>query len=391
MKVQKIHVKNLKAVSELSVDFNGCTAIITGKNDSGKSSFLKSLPERIRGNKPEIVLRHGEKDGFAEWELTDGSKFIWTFDAAGEKLKYITPQNITIAITKDIAKRYFPPVFDIDVFLQSAPKKQLEIIQKTFNVDFTQINAEYKKAYDDRTYKNNVLKSAEAKTSPILENLPDDEIDINDILTESVEAEKKNAKIDAMASQNELDKKELKVLLKKVDELKKQIASSDQWLLENTKIDTTVISQKRNEAITLNKKIAENNNQRQFNNAADIARKEAENADAEVKRIEAEKQKMVESIKLPEEFKIDGEGITYKGFPITKDQLSSSGIYIASLKLAHIGIGEVKTLHFDASTLGRKNLNDIEKWATENDLQLLIERPDFEDGEIVYELIGENK
>lgn len=90
---------------------------------------------------------------------------------------------------------------------------------------------------------------------------------------------------------------------------------------------------------------------------------------------------------MPEGFGFTDEGITYNGFAFNKDQLSSSEIYISALKLAACGLGEVKTLHFDASFLDKNSLAEIEKWATENDLQLLIERPDFEAGEIEYHLI----
>lgn len=55
-------------------------------------------------------------------------------------------------------------------------------------------------------------------------------------------------------------------------------------------------------------------------------------------------------------------------------------------------LGEVGALHFDASTLDRVTLYEIEKWAqefpgVEGGLQLLIERPAFEGGDISYELI----
>lgn len=55
-KVKKITVSNLKAVSSLTAEFNGCTAIIIGGNNKGKSSFLKSLPERLRGQKPDVLV-----------------------------------------------------------------------------------------------------------------------------------------------------------------------------------------------------------------------------------------------------------------------------------------------------------------------------------------------
>jgi len=123
-KIKKITVSNLKAVSALTADFNGCTAIITGGNNKGKSSFLKSLPERLRGNKPEMILKQNEKEGFAEWELTTGEKFLWEFNTKKEKLTFISKRNIKSAISKDLSTHYFPAVFDVDEFLNSTPAKQ---------------------------------------------------------------------------------------------------------------------------------------------------------------------------------------------------------------------------------------------------------------------------
>jgi hypothetical protein len=37
--------------------------------------------------------------------------------------------------------------------------------------------------------------------------------------------------------------------------------------------------------------------------------------------------------------------------------------------------------------LDKNSLLEIEKWAVENDLQLLIERPDFDGGEIEYQIL----
>jgi len=59
------------------------------------------------------------------------------------------------------------------------------------------------------------------------------------------------------------------------------------------------------------------------------------------------------------------------------------------LKLAALNIGEVKTLHFDASYLDKNSLKEIENWAKDNDLQLLIERPDYDGGEIEYHIIDD--
>lgn len=111
---------------------------------------------------------------------------------------------------------------------------------------------------------------------------------------------------------------------------------------------------------------------------------EAEN---KVGAVEKERMDLIKSAQMPEGFAFTDDGITYNGLSFTREQLSSSGIYIAALKLAAMTLGEVKTLHFDASFLDKNSLSEIEQWANSNDLQLLIERPDFEGGEITYELI----
>ena len=117
--------------------------------------------------------------------------------------------------------------------------------------------------------------------------------------------------------------------------------------------------------------------------AADLAIK----ANEAVQVIEKERMDLIKSANMPEGFTFTSEGIAYNGLSFTREQLSSSGIYIAALKLASMKIGEVRTLHFDASFLDKNSLAEIEQWATGQDLQLLIERPDFEAGEIAYEII----
>jgi hypothetical protein len=114
----------------------------------------------------------------------------------------------------------------------------------------------------------------------------------------------------------------------------------------------------------------------------------AGDADILVKTIETERMNMIKSAKMPEGFGFSEDGITYNGLSFTREQLSSSGIYIAALKLAAMTLGDVRTLHFDASFLDKISLADIEAWAITEDLQLLIERPDFEGGEIEYQLLN---
>ena len=46
-------------------------------------------------------------------------------------------------------------------------------------------------------------------------------------------------------------------------------------------------------------------------------------------------------------------------------------------------------MHFEASSLDKNSLKEVQEWADKNDLQLLIERAEFEGGDIKYEIIEE--
>lgn len=406
-KIKKITVSNLKAAASVTADFNGCTAIITGGNNKGKSSFLKSLPDRIRGIKPDVVLKHGESEGFAELELTSGEKFIWTFDnksKAGEKLTFITKDNIKTSVSREISQRFFPQAFDIDKFLNKGPKDQKEILQKTIGIDLSSIELKYKSAYDDRTYKNKVLAAENAKALPVDESISADHKPVAGLQAELAGIESYNEnrdrvtrgvkeRKDQIVSNNteiELLEARIKVLKENNAATEKQIKEGDEWLKKNPEKDEKVVAELQkslNEINEYNKKVDLNNKAVEQKKAIETAENEARIADELVKSIEREKTELIKTAKLPEGFDFTDDGITYNGFALTKEQLSSSSVYIGALKLASMNIGQVKTLHFDASHLDKNSLSEIESWAKENDLQLLIERPDFDGGEIRYELI----
>jgi hypothetical protein len=405
-KVKKITVSNLKAVSALTADFNGCTAIITGGNNKGKSSFLKSLPERLRGHKPELILKEGEMEGFAELELTTGEKFLWSFDEKKEKLAFFTERNIKTSLTKDICNYYFPPVFDVDAFLNSTPKKQKEVLQKLTGIDFTEIDLLYKEAYETRTWENKRLAEEKAKLQKIDPDLPAEELPTEELEKEIAGIDSHNQRVvdfkarleekKKLVADNENEIEELAAKIKAIQEknnaIMVDITKGNVWLADDKnkiKLNAEELKAQLAELKAKNKEIAANNQYKKQLEVYNKCEANAKEADADVKRIEAEKLEVIKNASMPDGFGFSDEGITYNGFEFTKEQLSSSGIYIAALKLAALGLGEVKTLHFDASYLDKNSLSEIEQWAADNDLQLLIERPDYEAGEIEYQLLQE--
>lgn len=419
IKVKKIKVQNLKAVGSAELDLNGCSVLVIGKNNSGKTTILTALPDRLRGSKPEAikVIKHDETEGVAEWELTDGTKLIWSLDTktkSGERLvivKYDTEgKEERGSITEAIMKEYFPEIFDVDAFLLSSPAKQRKTLQQLAGVDFTKIDDLYKVAYDDRTYANRNRDDAKALLKPINNTLAAvEDIDTANKLQQEIsgidshnsrytEAENGLVKIKKDLTTEESELKKLQALVKsseaKIKELKTRVDTGEKWIgkAENKPKDEAhieKITQQLHEVNLQNTKIKANNEAILQKDKLEKLTEEATRADNKVKAIIADKDKLIRSAKMPEGFGFSDDGITYNGFDFDKISQSSSARYIAGLKLAKMLIGKVSCLHFDASFLDKNSLTEVERWANENDLQLLIERPDFEAGEIHYELIAD--
>jgi len=447
-KTQKISVTNFKAISEMEIDFKGCTAIITAGNNKGKSSLLRGITDRIRGEKPELIVKQGEKEGKGTLELTTGEKFVWEFDVKGtDKLTFITKEGYKTKVTKEIVQRFFPVSFDIDKFLNSAPKEQSKQLQKIVGIDFLEIDNRYSLAYNDRTEKNKEAERYQVKLTSMLECTKVESVDLTELQGQK-ETERTRLNTVYLANKkvnDELRKKwhdDKEILRKEVDSFndiqtkRKEKREKAVRLLEeltllgykDSNIDTgltnwirclpipelykifdamipsepdyidekptdealQLIDSKILTASEINTKAKQYNDYIAYKISVEAAKVEAADADIKVKGIEEERDNLIKSAKMPSGISFGITGIEVDGYPLDKNQISTSKLYCAALRIASMNLGEVRTIHFDASFLDKNTLTEIEVWAEENNLQLLIERVDFDNGNIKYELIENN-
>lgn len=441
-KIQTISISNFKAISDLDMDFKGCSAIITGRNNSGKTYFLRGIPDRIRFIRPDVMVKQGEKEGRGEMILDTGEKFVWEFSDSKDKLTYITKDGSQRqSVTKELGQRFFPVTFDIDKFLQSSPKQQAKQLQAIVGLDFTDIDKRYEEAYNTRTEKNREAELYRVKLEKMIKcdrvefvdltNLQAKKEVIKDALNKKYLENKKanedrrkawndeKAKLDKLAAdhnniQAQLTQKfndatdalsilklngykgnEVQFFLDTFkDVMKPQIIASDNYPKEPEYIeempdrkDLDAIDAEILSASETNASAQKYKEWIDHKNATESAKDIAKQWDDIVKDIEEDRQNLLESAKMPQGISVTSEGVTVDGLPLDRNQISTSKLYTSALRIASINLGEVKTLYFDASFLDKISLSEIELWANENDLQLLIERPDFEGGEIKYELI----
>ena len=442
-KIQTIRIQNFKAITDLEMDFNGATAIITGANNSGKTSFLRGIVDRIRFIRPEVMVKKGATEGSGELTLDTGERFVWQFDVAGkDKLTYITKEGRQ-SVSKEFGTQFFPPIFDIDKFLQSSPKEQVKQLQKIVGLDFTDIDDRYKKAYDFRTERNREAELYQAKLTKALRCDPVNYVDLtglkaqkeaerkrlndlyvenkakNDHLRKSWEQEK--AAIDQTVSTHngsESTKTEtLKELVKAANtldnagyrgeevtafisrfrnDIKPLMIASEMYPKEPIYITEMpsdealqAIDNKIFEASKTNALAQKYLEYKELKESTEKARDAADQADGDVKAIEDERKRLVASAKMPDGITIspDGVSIMVDDFPLDRSQISTSKLYCAALKIASLNLGEVKSLYFDSTMLDRNTLNDICVWAEKNGLQLLMEMVDRDGGQINYTIV----
>jgi hypothetical protein len=171
VKIKKVDITNLKAVSNFTAFFDGKSAHVTGANGIGKSTVIRTLTDRLRGLKPSIVTKIGEKEGKTVMELTDRCRFEWSYNDRGkDELNYFTPASLKPVrreVFKHICGQYFPNQFDINKFLTTTePAKRLKMISELINIDLTEIQARYKDAFDARRDAKRDLKVLEAQIKP---------------------------------------------------------------------------------------------------------------------------------------------------------------------------------------------------------------------------------
>lgn len=431
MKIKSIKVTNFKAIENQELNLNGASAIITGGNNKGKSSLTKGLIDRFRGERPEVIVKEGEEKGVSTMELTDGSKIKWSFTKKTENFSFTTADEIkmTTGVLKQIGAKYFGIKFDIDKFLTAGKAEAKKMVEKLLNVDLSDLEEKYSTKYSERTEVNREVTRLRNlnKVEPLLvekvdlEKLKQEKESIkneNEALKqkwkddneahqkEAIEFNKLQDKRDGdiifvSNAQEELKKYKGSILSDYIDfsaidlkfnelpeaEEKKEITSLD----EPEYKDLSEIDAKIENAAQVNAEAeAYQANLVEYNNWVSEGLKQKKKADKLNKELDKIKQEKVDRLKaanIPEEFELTDDGIIYKGLPLDSNQISTSAKYICALKLGSLVLGKIKALHFEASALDKNSLAEIQEWAKGKDYQLLIERPDWNDGPIEYKIL----
>lgn len=227
-KIVKLEAQNVKRLKAIEITPDGNVVVVGGRNGQGKSSTLDSIMYALGGKDAicEKPLRDGEEKGMIRVELDD-LIVIRTFTAAGggtltvtnhEGAKYSSPQAM---LDKLVGSLTFDPL----AFTRMAPKQQLETIRALVGIDFTQLDADRKKSFDERTIINRGVATLEGQLAGMQQHpdAPEKELVITDLVDQLRAAEQLNAKQAAFVTAEQQGKEKMAAIAREIAQLNAKI------------------------------------------------------------------------------------------------------------------------------------------------------------------------
>jgi DNA repair exonuclease SbcCD ATPase subunit len=375
--------------------------ILGGKNGQGKTSVLDSI-EYALGGKPDVTqpIRQGEDKARVVVETEDlvvtrvftaGGSRLEVQGKAGELRHVIkSPQAL---LDKLVGKLAFDPL----AFSRMDAKAQVETLKSLVGVDFSKLDEERRKAYDERTSINREIKAlrAQADGMPNHPDAPVEEVSVSE-LAEELERrmeqnrtnEEKRRKVTVAAQEEQRLRHSVADIEREIEELRKRLDTEKERLAEAAKKHESwkkladgledakpeeIRDQLRN-AEGVNAKVREN--QKRLSILSQVERKEAEAQlyNDRIAAIDAEKSETLAKANFPVNgLAFDENGVTFGGIPFA--QCSSAEQLRVSVAMGLSLHRDLKLLLIrDGSLLDADSLRMVEEMAKAADATIMIER-----------------
>lgn len=414
MKLKSIEVHDVAGVKDIRIaDLTGhYLFFIGGENGNGKTTVLDSIAMLICGrrgcNFPQVPIRNGASSGVIRGELIDCEEFfgvpgitierkiVREEDGSTSDKLVVTSDGKRVKTTQELLNTiYKSRGFDPSNFLAKDAKEKAKEFAAVTGLDFTELNRERKRIYDERTDANReVVRLTKLFESVSYADAPEQKLRVSDLVTELEAARKHNSQLDTMKRRDEELTKNIEATNREIDLIHKQIAELQKKLAEKQndvssmvtdreenqgKIDwfapedVAVIESKIRDAETINANVEQNAKKKAHEADLRVAESKSAELTEKIEEIDSLKARMLSDAKFPVTgVSITEDGIWLNGVPLeqcsTREQISVA-VQIAIRQNPGLKLLVIK----NGNSLDNNYLATIEEIAKAEDFQILIE------------------
>lgn len=417
MKIWELKSENFKKLN-VSLALKGKSVTVTGKNESGKSSFIDAIfktltGEKIKGSpvqlgktsaKNKVLIRKDNGDTISvEKSFQDGKTSLVVKLNESQTVK--SPQTFLDETLGEIS-------FDPLIFVNKTPIEQKRFLMDLLNINLDEFEEKKRAVLDELQKVNNDLTkvTGELETLPLLDKeykfIDSTEVvkeneRINNLKNEIAimnnQISLSNSKIQNYKDQNTEFEKQVKEIEVKIKSNLSAIKKGQKYIAELEETKSTI---KIPESASLETQIKEINvNNEYYRNQQERIAKQREfeiietlkvDTLGKIKAIEKERNKKIAEIKMPiENLEFFDAGLMYNGLPLTEDNVSTSRIIEIGIRISIAMNPKLRIMQIkDGSLLDSTMMKLIKDICKESDYQLFIEKVS-EDKELGF-IIDEN-
>jgi len=202
-RIIKFESENILPLKAISITPDGSVVKIAGPNDAGKTAILRGIWMSLggKGEIPDDAIREGQDSGFVELTIGDNGTIEYTARLNLTRRPDGTIKRHEIILKNAEGRTETSPMtlikdmlgfgrgqFDPLVFRDAKPAVQIEMLKTALGLDFSVLDAEYDKQYEQRTKINGEAKLLEAQIPEDDPEAPDKEVSVAELSTQHEQA-----------------------------------------------------------------------------------------------------------------------------------------------------------------------------------------------------------
>lgn len=415
MRVLSYSVRNVMGCSEVDLDMDGANLfLIGGKNGQAKTSSIKAFLMALCGRRdmkwPDIALKEGQSEGWVKINLSGDDEMHepegFTVELlmkrkrggiVAEEFRVLDSAGEEAPEPRALLKRLYQfRAFDPLAFERAAPKQRAEMLRDLLGLDFTALDAERKKIFDERTIVNREGKAKKAQLEAISfpNDTPDEPESVSDLFKQLEEAKTHNDRVTGAIKRLEKSLTDLNEEDERLDEEEKEIrerlkaiaarreAMGEARRESTDALETTrkrplknvdAIQERIRKADATNAAVAAKQRHEQIADELETLREESQEKTDRMHEIDQEKQNALEAAKWPmPNMSIDEDCVMLDGLPF--DQAPKSKRVLTSVKMGMAMNPKLRLLVCeDGNDLDDDALQALDDVLKENDFQMILE------------------